>query len=95
MFLFIAGVSGHPEWTNYATAIVYPLIIMSVVVAVLVMTRAELVRVPSGVGLTEAQARTFADLLLRVGFVVCLLGAVLLVARAVRRLLRIRELIAA
>jgi len=64
-------------------------------VAVLVMTRAELVRIPSGAGLTEAQARTFADLLLRVGFVVCLLGAVLLVARAVRRLLRIRELTAA
>jgi hypothetical protein len=61
-------------------------------VAVLVMTRAELVRIPSGAGLTEAQARTFADLLLRVGFVVCLVGAVLLVARAVRRLLRIREL---
>ena len=39
VFLFIAGVSGHPEWTNYATAIVYPLIIMSVVVDVIVMTR--------------------------------------------------------
>lgn len=62
--------------------------------AVLVMTRTELVRIPTGVGLTEAQARTFADLLLRVGFVVCLLGAVLLVARAVRRGLRIRELLA-
>lgn len=61
-------------------------------VAVLVMTRTELVRIPTGAGLTEAQARTFADLLLRVGFVVCLVGAVLLVARGVRRLLRIREL---
>ncbi len=32
IFLFVAGVSGHPEWTNFATAVFYPVIIIGVVV---------------------------------------------------------------
>lgn len=62
--------------------------------AVAVLRLDELVRIPEGAGLTEHQARVFADLLLRVGSVVCLVAAVLLVARAVRRALRARDLLA-
>jgi hypothetical protein len=62
--------------------------------AVLLMTRDEIVRIPANAGLSEEQARTFADLILRVAFVVCLSCALLLVARAIRRLLRIRQILA-
>lgn len=39
VFLFVAGASGHPEWTNYATTIVYPLVILGVVVDVIRLSR--------------------------------------------------------
>jgi|GEM_PF-1995850 len=61
--------------------------------AVLLMTRDELVRIPPAAGLTEAQASVFADLLFRVVFVVCLVAAILLVMRFARRLLRVRQLL--
>jgi hypothetical protein len=62
--------------------------------AVLLMTRDELVRIPGNAGLSEEQARTFSDLIVRVAFIVCLSGALLLVARSIRRLLRIRQILA-
>lgn len=31
IFLFVAGATGHPEWTGYATTLVYPLVILGVV----------------------------------------------------------------
>ena len=39
VFLFIAGASGHPEWTDYATTLVYPLIIIGVVADVIILSR--------------------------------------------------------
>lgn len=60
---------------------------------VLVMTRDELVRVPVGAGLSAEGARALADLLLRVAFVASLIAAVLLMSRAVRRGLRLRDLL--
>lgn len=85
-------VSGHE--TVLALAVDAAASAGAVLFAVLVMTRDAIVRVPANVGLTEAQATTFADLILRIAFVVCLLAAVLFAARGVRRLLRIRELVA-
>lgn len=63
------------------------------VLAVLLMTRDELIRIPPSAGLTEAQAAVFADLLFRVVFVVCLVAAILLVMRFARRMLRVRQLL--
>ena len=63
------------------------------ILAVLLMTRDELVRIPPSAGLTEAQASVFADLLFRVVFVVCLVAAILLVMRFARRLLRVKQLL--
>lgn len=39
IFLFVAGVTGNPEWTNYATTLVYPLVIVGVVVDVIRLSR--------------------------------------------------------
>ena len=39
LFLFVAGVSGHPEWSAYATAFIYPLIIIGVVVNEFILVR--------------------------------------------------------
>ena len=63
------------------------------ILAVLLMTRDELVRIPASSGLTEAQAAVFADLLFRVVFVVLLVAAILLVMRFARRILRVRQLL--
>ena len=63
------------------------------ILAVLLMTRDELVRIPASSGLTEAQAAVFADLLFRVVFVVLLVAAILLVMRFARRMLRVRQLL--
>ena len=63
------------------------------ILAVLLMTRDELVRIPQSAGLTEIQASVFADLLFRVVFVVCLVAAILLVMRFARRLLRVKQLL--
>ncbi|MCC7138358.1 MAG: hypothetical protein IT460_08040 [Planctomycetes bacterium] len=63
------------------------------VLAVVAMTRDALIRVPDTAGLTAAQARTLTDLLVRTVFVVALVSGVLLVARFVRRVLRIRQLV--
>ena len=64
------------------------------VLAGLVMTRDELVRIPASVGLTTAQAEVFSDLLFRVVFVVGFVASLLLIARFVKRLLRIRQILA-
>ncbi|HVG94650.1 MAG TPA: hypothetical protein VND21_09390 [Planctomycetota bacterium] len=63
-----------------------------VVFCVLLITRSEIVSIPAATGLSEAQARTFADLILRAVTIVALLSALLLAARFVRRVLRLREL---
>lgn len=65
------------------------------VFCVLLITRPEIVRFPSSSGLSEEQARTFADLLLRVVAVVGLVSGILLAARFVRRGLRVREILRA
>lgn len=39
VFLFVAGATGHPEWTNYATALVYPVVILGVVIDIVVLSR--------------------------------------------------------
>ncbi len=39
VFLFVAGATGNPEWTNYATTLVYPLVIIGVVVDVMRLSR--------------------------------------------------------
>jgi hypothetical protein len=66
-----------------------------VVFCVLLITRTEIVRIPASTGLSEAQARTFGDLILRAVTVVALLSGLLLAARFVRRVLRLREFVRA
>lgn len=61
--------------------------------SVLVMTHDALIRVPESAGLSAEQARTLSELLVRTLFVVALVAGVLLVARFVRRVLRIRQLV--
>lgn len=39
VFMFIAGATGHSEWTNYATTLVYPIVILGVVTDVIVLSR--------------------------------------------------------
>ncbi len=39
VFLFIAGATGHSDWTNYATTLVYPIVILGVVIDVVVLSR--------------------------------------------------------
>ena len=39
VFLFVASASGRPEWSNYATALVYPLVIIGVVADEIVLVR--------------------------------------------------------
>lgn len=62
------------------------------VLAVLVMTRDQLVRIPVSTSLSQHQAEVFSDLLFRVMLVVCFVAALLLVTRFVKRVLRIRQL---
>ena len=63
------------------------------VLAVLVMTREDLVRLPAP-PLTEDQARTLGDLLFRVFLVVAFVAGVGLAIRFAKRVLRLRELFA-
>ncbi len=39
VFMFVAGAAGHSEWTNYATTLVYPIVILGVVTDVIVLSR--------------------------------------------------------
>jgi hypothetical protein len=63
--------------------------------AVLVLTRDELVRIPSSATLSMDQAKVFSDLLYRVVLVIALVAGLLLMTRFVRRALRIRDLLVA
>lgn len=63
------------------------------IVSALVLTRAEVVRIPQSASLTAAQATLFSDLLHRIALLVALVAGVLLLTRFVRRALRVRELI--
>jgi len=63
------------------------------VLAVFLMTRDQLVRIPESVGLSSAQAETFSDLLFRVVVIVGFVASLLLVTRFVKRVLRIRQLL--
>ncbi len=60
---------------------------------VLLMTRTQLVRLPASAGLSEAQARLFSDLILRVVMVVGFVASLLLVTRFAKRCLRLRQLL--
>lgn len=61
---------------------------------VLLMTRAQLVVLPTSAGLSESQARLFSDLILRVVMVVGFVASLLLVTRFAKRCLRVRQLLA-
>ncbi len=39
VFLFVSAAAGHPEWSNYATALVYPVVILGVVVDETILVR--------------------------------------------------------
>ncbi len=64
------------------------------ILSVLVLTRDELVLIPTSASLSAAQATLFADVIYRIVLVIAFVSAVLLLARFVRRALRIRELLA-
>jgi len=61
---------------------------------VLLMTRNQLVTLPTSAGLSESQARLFADLILRVVMVVGFVASLLLVVRFAKRGLRLRQMLA-
>jgi hypothetical protein len=63
------------------------------VLCVLVLTRDELVRIPSSATLSAEQAKVFSDLLYRVVLVVAFVAGLLLATRFVRRALRIRDVL--
>ena len=64
------------------------------VVAVVALTRDQLVRIPATSSLTDDQAKLFESLLYRVLVVILFAAGVLLASRFVRRLLRLRDLLA-
>ncbi len=39
VFLFVSGLAGHPEWSNFATALVYPVVILGVIVDETILVR--------------------------------------------------------
>lgn len=61
---------------------------------VLLMTRNQLVQIPSSVGLSEGAAGLFSDLILRVTLLVGFVASLLLVSRFAKRCLRLRQLAA-
>ena len=61
---------------------------------VLLMTRTQLVELPTSAGLSASQARLFSDLILRVVMVVCFVASLILVTRFAKRCLRLRQLLA-
>jgi hypothetical protein len=65
----------------------------AVALAIAVMTRPELVRIPPTASLSAEQAKVFQDLLVRVCLVVAFVASLLLATRFVRRCLRLKDLL--
>ena len=63
------------------------------VLAVLVMTRDQLVRIPDSASLSKEQAAVFSDVIFRVALVIAFVAGLLLASRFVKRVFRLRDVL--